>query len=341
MAAEYICLAGGAAVTGVFSYLWKRKAKILSDVKDAPLLEINNDLKVIIDEAPSKSIPYAIVEGKVYADGPAIRSDYVLGAVGVIQSLVCREHKTEWSKATRLWHDTTRSIRDTVKTVPFFLSPFTNVSSPCVKVEDPLEAAHLTLETIYDKFHQTNASWGENLLNWATGEKTKGFQEIEKMLPEGRTVLGIGELSLANESVVLGPPSNGREYILTTSNMAGLLKDLQSSVKTWKVLSIIFGSVTIVIFLYWLRKRYQKYTEQRDYEDYLQRVREGRGIQGSTGSPSEDVDVCAVCLTNRRDCVLLNCGHVCVCSRCVKDLQPPQCPICRQRIARTVPLYHA
>ena len=33
MAADYIFLAGGAAVTGVFSYLWKRKAKILSDVK--------------------------------------------------------------------------------------------------------------------------------------------------------------------------------------------------------------------------------------------------------------------------------------------------------------------
>ena len=239
-------------------------------------------------------------------------------------------------------HDTTRSIRDTVKTVPFVLAPFTS-SAPGIKVEDPLDASHLVLETIYDKFHHTNASWGENLINWATGEKTKGFQEIEKMLPEGRTVLGIGELSMANESVVLGPPSGGKQYILTTSNMTGLLKALELSSKRWKITTIVFGSITLVILLFWLRRRYLKYTQQRDYDEYLRRVREGRRSQDGNGNrtPPEELDVCAVCLTNRRDCVLLNCGHVCVCSRCVKDLQPPQCPICRQRIARTVPLYHA
>lgn len=181
-------------------------------------------------------------------------------------------------------------------------------------------------------------TFGQNVMNWVTGEKTKGFQEIEKMLPEGRTVIGVGELSLSNGTVVLGPPSNGLEYILSTSNMAGLLKDMQVGVKRWKVLTIVFGSLTLMVFLMWLRKRYAKYMEQREYESFIRRVREGRSGGENNG---DDLDVCAVCLTNRRDCVLLNCGHVCACLSCVKDLQPPQCPICRQRIARTVPLFHA
>ena len=77
---------------------------IFGSLQDAPLLEINSDLKTVVEEAPSKSIPYAIVEGKVQAEGPPITSEYVFGAAGVIQSLICREHKTEWSKATRLWY---------------------------------------------------------------------------------------------------------------------------------------------------------------------------------------------------------------------------------------------
>lgn len=46
---------------------------------------------------------------------------------------------------------------------------------------------------------------------------------------------------------------------------------------------------------------------------------------------------CVVCLTNEREVVLLNCGHVCVCGDCAFALpEPKKCPVCRERVERFV-----
>ncbi|CEM14731.1 unnamed protein product [Vitrella brassicaformis CCMP3155] len=39
---------------------------------------------------------------------------------------------------------------------------------------------------------------------------------------------------------------------------------------------------------------------------------------------------CQVCLAQERSVVLQPCGHFCVCQQCVQNLQPPECPLCRQ-----------
>ncbi|KAL4175941.1 hypothetical protein KRP22_000899 [Phytophthora ramorum] len=48
----------------------------------------------------------------------------------------------------------------------------------------------------------------------------------------------------------------------------------------------------------------------------------------------EDSLVCAVCLENRVDRVLIPCGHI-YCASCVEQLPRPSCPICRQTIGQS------
>nr|KAF6506721.1 mitochondrial E3 ubiquitin protein ligase 1 [Rousettus aegyptiacus] len=51
---------------------------------------------------------------------------------------------------------------------------------------------------------------------------------------------------------------------------------------------------------------------------------------------------CVVCLSNFKSCVFLECGHVCSCTECYCALpEPKRCPICRQEIARVIPLYNS
>ena len=48
-----------------------------------------------------------------------------------------------------------------------------------------------------------------------------------------------------------------------------------------------------------------------------------------------------VCLQNPREVVLLECGHICLCSDCAVEIMRsrPQCPICRADIVRIMPAY--
>jgi sacsin len=47
---------------------------------------------------------------------------------------------------------------------------------------------------------------------------------------------------------------------------------------------------------------------------------------------AQDSLICAICLENNVDCVLIPCGHI-YCEACVTRLPRPSCPICRQHIA--------
>lgn len=343
MILEYCLLGTSAVATGLFSFLWHKKARTLGEVKDAPVLDINQDLNSILSSASNQSIPYAVIEGQVKAAEQSIKSEYVVGVCGVIQTLLCREHKTEWSKSTRLWYDTTRLIRDNTRTVPFEVTR-NNIG---VGIEDALLATDFELETIHDKFYPYNTSLGNNLLSWASGEKTKGFQEIERMLPEGALLTGVGELAIENGKITLRPPASGLDYILSLSGQSGIIRGLKSKLRRWKLLVAICGSATLVMLCIILWKWFRRYQEQRNYDLYVQRVLQQRAEQADGSNVDElhdrqqEMDSCAICLSRRRDCVLLNCGHVCACSECAIALQPPQCPICRDRIARIVPLYHA
>ena len=65
---------------------------------------------------------------------------------------------------------------------------------------------------------------------------------------------------------------------------------------------------------------------------------EGQG-DGASVSPQ----TCVVCLSENREVILMNCGHVCVCAGCAMEIMAtrPICPICRATIDRVAPAFIA
>jgi hypothetical protein len=55
-------------------------------------------------------------------------------------------------------------------------------------------------------------------------------------------------------------------------------------------------------------------------------------------SPFQD---CCVCMSDKANCALSKCGHVCLCNRCVSawELGGKVCPVCRQKVESVVKLY--
>jgi hypothetical protein len=46
--------------------------------------------------------------------------------------------------------------------------------------------------------------------------------------------------------------------------------------------------------------------------------------------PSEvETDACAICLENKKCCVVMDCMHLCLCIGCARELKQPSCPLCR------------
>ncbi|XP_033628453.1 mitochondrial ubiquitin ligase activator of nfkb 1-A-like [Asterias rubens] len=339
---EVVVLAGSSAITGIIGYyLWK-EAKYLGHVKDAPRLTIDRNFKAIVDEAPKHTIPYAVVEGSVAALGTPLKSENASGLLGVIQTLICREHKTYWSGSTRLWHDTTRLIRNISHTVPFELRG----NKASVKVDDPLSAVGLEIPIVHDSFEPSSTSLGEHIVSWASGEKTKGFQTMERMLSEGTVLTGVGMISTSTGTLMLGPPATSdRLYILGRTGFSGVVRDLQSKLNQLRFMLYVSGSITALLSALWAYRWYKQYCEKVAHEMQVERVLQNRAQDDNEGTNidqeiNED-NTCTICLTNRRDVVLLECGHICTCARCARLLQPPQCPICRQRVKRVVPLFNA
>ena len=52
---------------------------------------------------------------------------------------------------------------------------------------------------------------------------------------------------------------------------------------------------------------------------------------------AEADDSCKICFEREVDCVLLNCGHACICLQCTAGLK--QCPMCRQPFERAVKFF--
>lgn len=54
---------------------------------------------------------------------------------------------------------------------------------------------------------------------------------------------------------------------------------------------------------------------------------------------SSEEEVCAICFVNKKNCVVLDCGHVSFCYSCVESFVNKPCPVCNQTIIRVVKTY--
>lgn len=280
------------------------------------------------------SIPYGVIRGEArpLKGSEVIRSPHVSDVTGVIQQIKTREHKSEWSRTTRLWHDLERTISSACTTVPFSL--FNN--GVAVKVMDPLSAEELQLKVIHDKFEPVSSSVAESLVQWASGDKTKGFQTIEQMLPVGTTLTGIGEITLTDDGIKIAPPKSGLTYYLSQLTLDAIIRQLQSGKRVWKILSALFALGSGILFLVSLYFYFKRRREMQQELEFIRRMRTEVNVLDD-GEGLDQQEACVICMDRQRNVVILDCGHFCCCVECAHRIN--NCPVCRRSIARLVPTY--
>ncbi|XP_069474910.1 mitochondrial ubiquitin ligase activator of nfkb 1-A-like [Ambystoma mexicanum] len=348
---EIICFGSSVAFSGLFYYLYRKKIKAVKKIQDTPKFQVDEQLTHILEATTGKCLHYVALEGLVQPVGKPLRSQHHEHLNGVIQKQVLKEHRLIWNSLARNWTESERVIHESVNMVPFVISPPDGKTGPPVRVQDPLEASGLHLETVYEHFEMSSQGITDLIGSYLSGEKPKGLLETEEMLQVGATLTGIGQLVLDSQGVLrLQPPEDGSEYFLRLGDWRTLLKEQQSVAWFWKGTAIFCSMLGAVVVFIVVRRMYR---HMREKQALAERRREFEAMRQPSGAgPSnlahgqddvEDVpeNSCVVCLLRPRECVLLVCGHVCCCFQCFEALPTPVCPICRGHIERVVPLYQA
>ncbi len=169
----------------------------------------------------------------------------------------------------------------------------------------------------------------------------------------GTTLTGVGELILDTDgTLTLRPPSNGSEYFLSIADFDTLRGEQEITAIFWKVLTIVsaLAGAAVLLWVGWryynqLKVRWEREQERREFEGLQAEAERARppaaGAAASRDGAEENIEnPCVICLCQPRNCILLDCGHVCCCHSCYQALPNRKCPICRQNISRVVPLYH-
>ncbi|XP_009076298.1 PREDICTED: mitochondrial ubiquitin ligase activator of NFKB 1, partial [Acanthisitta chloris] len=300
------------------------------------------DLRAVLMEAPGRCVPYAVIEGVVRSVKETLSSQFVENCKGVVQRLTLQEHKMVWNRTTHLWNDYEKIIHQRTNTTPFDLVPLEDSTGVTVRVMKPLEAAELSLETVYEKFHPSVQSFTDVIGHYISGERPKGIQETEQMLKVGTALTGVGELVLDNTTIKLQPPKQGMPYYLSSMDFDSLLQKQESNTRFWKILTFMFGFATCAVLFFVLRKQYRYHRERQHLRQMQEEFRQAQERLMNTEGGETLKNACVICLSSTKSCVFLECGHVCSCHECYQALpEPKKCPICRQGITRVVPLYNS
>lgn len=177
------------------------------------------------------------------------------------------------------------------------------------------------------------------------------FINIPLFLQVGTALTGVGELILDKDGALcLRPPSNGSQYFLSMVDFDTLRGEQESEALWCKALAIVSALAGAAVLLwvgrryyYQLKVRWEQERERREFER-LQTARRSRTPgMGPEAHNARDEDyienACVICLSRPRNCILLDCGHMCCCYNCYQALSHSQCPICRQEIRRVVRIY--
>ncbi|KFO07106.1 Mitochondrial ubiquitin ligase activator of nfkb 1-A, partial [Balearica regulorum gibbericeps] len=98
---ELLCLGSSLALSGLFYYLYRKKARVVARIQEAPKLQVDDDLPALVSAAEGRCLPYVALEGKETLAGRP--SHYHEGLQGVIQKLLLKEHRLIWNSLARSW----------------------------------------------------------------------------------------------------------------------------------------------------------------------------------------------------------------------------------------------
>lgn len=269
-------------------------------VQGAPYLEINKELKEIVETHPDKKLTYVSIRGIVKPLGNAIVSSKNPKVSGVVQLLSIKEHVVQRSTAGA-WSDHERVIQEVHNVMPFALSS----GSYEVEVIDPLGAEILDMDVISDVFKPSQPSVMDHIWGFLYGLRQRGIQETEKMLRKGSIITGIGELVSSKDGNILRlqPPSNGAPFYLTNMQITSLVRKLDDSRRNYRLLCILFGTIGIIITGLIVRRYWKgwrlKIEEQKLREQIAISRRERRKHMRDDEIPENQL--CVVCRTNPRE----------------------------------------
>uniref|UniRef100_A0A3B4X834 RING-type E3 ubiquitin transferase n=1 Tax=Seriola lalandi dorsalis TaxID=1841481 RepID=A0A3B4X834_SERLL len=159
-----------------------------------------------------------------------------------------KQNINKWDFLNR--NSTEKIIHQRTNTVPFALGSHDEAIAATVRIIRPLDAAELDLETTYENFHPSVQSLSNVIGHFISGERPKGIHETEEMLRLGDSVTGVGELVLDNSLIKLQPPKQGFRYFLTRLDYESLLRKQGNSVRLWRILTLVFGSVLFLFFCF-------------------------------------------------------------------------------------------
>ena len=251
--------------------------------------------------------------------------------------------------------DVKKVIRDSTQDVPFYLRKLfwrEEDGQSHVYIMEPSEAEFLMsgLTSTYDKFEPSTSGFMQHMTDRIFGDVHEGIHVSEEMLLCDTLLLGIGQVALVDGKVHLRPPESGYKYILTQITKTEIIRRLENRQKVFKFFTYITALIGAGIVVYIVRKHYKAWKLKRENERFLEemknvRLERDRGRtergNGNANGNSEDDNTCVICLTNPREVILLNCGHICACAECVVVLpRPMMCPVCRQAVDKYLPVYN-
>lgn len=347
MAVHASVIAIGASLSCVFRkvyHAYDAKANSVSDVKVYTL----SQLKDALEAAPDKTIPYAAVKGVVGADTEPLQS--INNVAGVINMKSTSEVRERWTHFSRSWNSEDIVIASALHHIPFHLRDGKTKSADVVHVENAPTSDWFddTLETVSEEFTpKTELTILENMLSLTNGERLRGYSKTERMLKVGASVLAIGEVKLDEDGIKIRAPAKAiYDYIVSCRSQNEIAVQLQGYTKAWKFISAMTCGATVFASYHFVRKlrgRYVTLKKQQLQQLDVEMIRRRRAEQRNP--PREccqfQQNACVVCIENPRECVLLDCGHICICVDCFEKLpRPLRCPICREDVERCLPLYN-
>lgn len=309
-------------------------------IQGAPYLNLNKDIKEIVQTHPDQKLSYVAIRGTVKPLGKPIISSNNADVEGVVQLLRIKEHVIQRT-TTGFWNDSERIIQEVHNIMPFSLEN----KGIEVEVMDPLGADILDMDVISDVFHPSVPSVMDHIWGFFAGIRQRGIQTTEKMLRRGTMITGIGELvySKDNNILQLQPPTSGAPFYLTNMQVTSLVKKLEGSKRNYRWLCLLFGTIGVVVGGLILRKYLRhraKLLEEAEIKRQLEESRRERRKKTRRNDANSDNQICVVCRSNPIEIILLPCGHVCLCEDCSVDIQG-NCPVCRSRIEKKSVAYVA